>query len=264
VVVLRVTFGYAKQSWALGPLFMFETVKAIHEALGITSPKIFIATVTVLFALIGFVAAEIVERGYQNTLRRNSASTAPQQAITPTPSILTPSAGTVSPDNPPLPRKKNPPRKKDRPKEGTINLEQRSVGPNSPNIATFGDNSPVTLNSKPNPYAPIVYYDFNGVKHVQQGTNFRAEAGDQYNAFLQFAELEKKKDWTGLRDLAEAQMVKAPEWLTAYIAAGTAYANLGEIAEATKRLQYVVDNAPPNDSHYAAAGKILNQIRQQR
>lgn len=245
---------------------MFETVKAIHEALGITSPKMFIATVTVLFAFIGFVAAEIVERGYQNTLRRNSASPVPQQPIMPTPSIPTSPAGTAPPNNPPLPRKKNPPlpREKEQPKDATINLEQRSAGPNSPNIATFGDNSPVTLNSKPNPYAPIVYYDYNGVKHLQQGNNFRAEAGEQYNALLQFAELEKKRDWTGLRDLAEAQIVKAPEWLTAYLAAGTAYSNLGEIADATKRLQYVVDNAPPNDSHYAEAGKILSQIRQQR
>ena len=129
-------YGIRAGGSPLWSVFMFETVKAIHEALGITSPKMFIATVTVLFAFIGFVAAEIVERGYQNTLRRNSASPVPQQPIMPTPSIPTSPAGTAPPNNPPLPRKKKPPlpREKEQPKDVTVNLEQRSARAQLPNI----------------------------------------------------------------------------------------------------------------------------------
>ena len=47
----------------------------------------------------------------------------------------------------------------------------------------------------------------------------------------------------------EQQIVAAPKWLTAYLAAGEAYAHLGDKQKALQRLRYVVEHAG-NDSAY--------------
>jgi hypothetical protein len=112
------------------------------------------------------------------------------------------------------------------------------------------------MNSK-----PVVTYDFNGVKHVQQGHNFRAVTGDEFEIFQQLQELERQQNWTAVRDLCEAQIEKTPEWLTLYLCAGVAHANLGDGKEAIRRLEYVEKLAAGNPL-YSAATRILSQLRQ--
>jgi hypothetical protein len=108
----------------------------------------------------------------------------------------------------------------------------------------------------------IVSYDFNGVKHVQQGHNFRATAGDECEVFQQLQELERQRNWAAVRDLCEMQIEKTPEWLTPYLCAGVAYANLGREKEAIRRLEHV-ERAAAGNPLYAAASRILDQLRRE-
>ncbi len=66
---------------------------------------------------------------------------------------------------------------------------------------------------------PAVTYDFNGVKHIRQGHNFRTISGDETEIFERLCELERRADWAGVRDLCEEQIRKTPEWLTPYLCA---------------------------------------------
>ena len=107
---------------------------------------------------------------------------------------------------------------------------------------------------------PVVTYDFNGVKHVQQGHSFRAVTGDEFEIFQQLQELERQQNWIAVRDLCEAQIEKTPEWLTPYLCVGVAHANLGEEQEAIRRLEHV-EKAAAGNPLYSAATRILNQLR---
>jgi hypothetical protein len=109
---------------------------------------------------------------------------------------------------------------------------------------------------------PVVTYDFDGVKHVQQGHSFRAVTGDEHEIFQQLQELERQHDWSAVRDLCEIQIEKTPEWLTPYLCAGVAHANLGQRREAIRRLEYV-EKAAGDNPFYAAATRILNQLRRE-
>jgi hypothetical protein len=106
----------------------------------------------------------------------------------------------------------------------------------------------------------VVTYDFDGVKHVQQGHSFRAVTGDEHEMFLELQELERQQNWPAVRDLCEAQIEKTPEWLTPYLCAGVAHANLGRAKEAMRRLEHVERLAGDNPM-YSAAARILQQLR---
>jgi hypothetical protein len=109
---------------------------------------------------------------------------------------------------------------------------------------------------------PVVTYDFNGVKHVHQGHSFRAVSGEEYEIFQELQELERQHDWPAVRDLCEAQIEKTPEWLTPYLCAGVAHANLGRRIEAMRRLEHV-EKAADGNPLYAAATRILAQLRRE-
>jgi hypothetical protein len=114
-----------------------------------------------------------------------------------------------------------------------------------------------TMNRK-----PVVSYDFNGVKHVQQGHSFRVVSGEECEVFRELQELERQHDWPAVRDVCEAQIEKTPEWLTPYLCAGVAHANLGRQEEAIQRLEHV-EKAAAGNPLYAAATRILNQLRRE-
>ncbi len=106
----------------------------------------------------------------------------------------------------------------------------------------------------------VITYDFNGTKHVQQGHSFRVIAGEEFEVFQELGELERQQDWTAVRDLCEAQIEKTPEWLTPYLCAGVAHANLGAQQDAMRRLEHVEKLAGGNPL-YSAATRILAQLR---
>ena len=75
--------------------------------------------------------------------------------------------------------------------------------------------------------------------------------------------LEKQRKWAEVCDLCAAQIQKTPGWLTPYLCAGVALANLGREDEAILRLEHVEKMAPGNPD-YAAAVRILTELRKMR
>jgi len=110
---------------------MLDWAKTIHEAIGIDSPRVFIAT----FALFGLLAfgfvGWIVDHGYRVKLREQTVTTPLPSPPVSAPAAPTHTAPFVQPSE-------------SRPKSS---IEQHSSGVNSPNIAT-GDNSNVIVNQK--------------------------------------------------------------------------------------------------------------------
>jgi hypothetical protein len=64
-----------------------------------------------------------------------------------------------------------------------------------------------------------------------------------------------------VRELCEEQIQKTPEWLTPYLCAGVANANLDRFDEAI-RLEYVEKMAASNPE-YSAAARVLNEVRRE-
>lgn len=165
------------------------------------------------------------------------------------------SASRRKPDNPASP---SPGGRSERPK---ITVEQHSTGPDSPNVAMFGNNSPVTITRKPNPHIATVWYDFNGAKHIQQGTSGEVVIGEEYTIFPRLEQLQTGQKWQELIELCEQQMTRSPEWLTPYVFAGVGYANLGQKDTAIKRLEYVAQHAEGNKD-YEDAARILRILKE--
>jgi hypothetical protein len=110
---------------------------------------------------------------------------------------------------------------------------------------------------------PLITYDFNGVKHIRQGSNARAVTGEEFAIFETLKELERQGNWVAVRELCEIQIQKTPEWLTPYLCAGVACANLGEEQQAIPHLEHVEKMARDNPD-YSAAGRILGELRRNR
>jgi hypothetical protein len=104
-------------------------------------------------------------------------------------------------------------------------------------------------------------YDFNGVHRQTSGGRTSATVGNEVAIFQQLIELQEKQDWNALLVLSESQIEGTPNWLTPYLMAGVALANLSRFEEAKKRLESVVTRAG-NDPQYSEARTILEQIQE--
>jgi hypothetical protein len=104
-------------------------------------------------------------------------------------------------------------------------------------------------------------YDFNGA-HRQNvgGGRVVASAGAETSVFRNIMQMNEAKAWAQLRDTCENQIRNTPAWLTPYLFSGVALVNLGDLAKAKERLEYVVQHAGA-DPNYAEAARILEQVR---
>lgn len=100
---------------------------------------------------------------------------------------------------------------------------QSSTGNNSPNVVTFGANSPVSINTE-----PLFWYDFDGAQHARNGNQFFAVAGNEMSTFHKMEKLETLHHWTALTELATAKTTEYPKWWTPFLFAGEAYGQLRE------------------------------------
>lgn len=133
----------------------------------------------------------------------------------------------------------------------------------APDSAAVGINTgTVTVNPPVNPYAPIHTYDFNGARRTSEPGKMNLDVGEETIVFQKFVQLQTARDWKGLRDTCEEQIKKAPQWLTPYLFAGVAYANLGDKAKAIERLMYVKTKAGENPD-YADAERLLGKLQPQ-
>ena len=83
--------------------------------------------------------------------------------------------------------------------------------------------------------------------------------GKESGVFQNIVSLHNEKNWSALKDMCENQIKETPAWLTPYLFSGIANANLGNLAVAKERLQFVVEKAG-SDPNYSDAARILAQI----
>jgi len=102
-------------------------------------------------------------------------------------------------------------------------------------------------------------YDFNGAKRKTAGGMINMTAGPEVEIFNRMRTLKQSGDYQGLIDLCEQQIEKTPDWLTPYLFAGVAYANIGAKVKAVMHLRHVADNAP-GDPNYVKASTLLQQL----
>jgi hypothetical protein len=145
---------------------------------------------------------------------------------------------------------------------GNVNIEQHSEGPNSPNVATTGPNSPVTINPPVNPNAAVITYDFNGVKRIAKPGKDATELGEQFTKFQKMSALEKEQKWDDLRNEAESQILAAPGWLTPYLLAAEAYGNLGNKAKAIELCDHVKRESGGREEFDVPADKLMALFKQ--
>lgn len=107
-----------------------------------------------------------------------------------------------------------------------------------------------------------VRYEFSGIKHIWNDCDGGTSTWDEFAIFQIIRELEKQGRWAEVRDLCEEQIGKTPEWLTPYLCAGVAHANLGDCDRAIRRLEHVERLAAANPE-YSAATRVLNQLRRE-
>jgi len=135
-------------------------------------------------------------------------------------------------------------------------ITQNNVNGN--NVVNSGSGT-VNVNSDPNPYANVVYYDFNGGirETANSGT---VSAGEEFVSFQDVLyPLHEAKKWKALAEACEKDIKAYPQWLTPYQWAGEAYKELGEKNKAVNRLGHVVKIAGPN-STYADSAQMLQEL----
>ena|ERR1700733_6482303 len=106
---------------------MLDWAKAIHEAIGIESPRLFIGVFALIGVLLFGLAGWVIDHGYRVRLREqvvHAASPAPPVPQA-TPAPKRPAHVAIAPST-------------------SQSIEQHSTGANSPNVST-GDNSPVDI-----------------------------------------------------------------------------------------------------------------------
>lgn len=131
---------------------------------------------------------------------------------------------------------------------------------NAPDSAAVGVNTgTVTVNPPVNPYRPVITYELNGFKRE---TSPGKTIGDDSAVaeYRQLKDLQDAHDWKALAQMSEQEIEKRPEWLTPYLFAGIAYANLGDKDAAIKKLEYVNDKAA-GLKEYGDAGRILQILK---
>ena len=102
-------------------------------------------------------------------------------------------------------------------------------------------------------------YDFNGARRLRTAGQMTVIAGEELQVFKLLVEMHQLHRWGELLSASEVQITKTPTWLTPYLFAGVANANLGNVIAAKIRLQYVVDHAG-GDPAYSDAQQILGQL----
>lgn len=102
-------------------------------------------------------------------------------------------------------------------------------------------------------------YDFQGNRRSTSPGQIEATMGAKHNVFRKMIALNEEHNWSELLSLCEKEIDSTPEWLTPYLFAGIAQANLGERGEAIQLLRYVEREAA-GDPAYSAASDLLQKL----
>src|SRR5438876_971513 len=87
---------------------------------------------------------------------------------------------------------------------------------------------------------PLVTCDYQGTRRISRGKDSYKEIGPEAEAYWRMWDLAKTDDvchWMALRDFAESEMRKVPDWITPQIYLGIAYLHLGEVRTGDRLLE---------------------------
>lgn len=103
-------------------------------------------------------------------------------------------------------------------------------------------------------------YEYNGLKRSTTKPGHLVIDPTGREVFRTMARLLDQNNWQALLSLCNKEMTNRPEWLTPYLFAGVAQANLGNKQEAMRLLEYV-DSEAKEDPKYSEARRILKILK---
>jgi hypothetical protein len=115
---------------------------------------------------------------------------------------------------------------------------------NAPDSAAVGVNTG-TINVNADPLKPVVTWFLNGEQRISAPGHIVGALGESA-AYERMLELSKGGQWSNLLNLCEAEIAKAPAWLTPYYYKGLAEANLQNLDGAIESMNYVESRATGN------------------
>lgn len=102
-------------------------------------------------------------------------------------------------------------------------------------------------------------YDFNGDIRQTSPGKVTLHSGGKSAQFAMIVDLHNKHRWHDLLAACETEMSATPDWLTPYMFAGVANANLGDVDEAQRLWSHVQQKAA-GDPAYAAVDELLSKL----
>jgi len=120
---------------------------------------------------------------------------------------------------------------------GTV-IEAKTVAPDS---AAVGINTG-TVNVNPDPTKPVITYFLNGEQRISTPGNIAGALGER-DAYNEMLKLTAEQQWTQVLSLSDAEIEKAPKWITAYYYKALAEASLQHFGKAIELFNYVETNA---------------------
>jgi len=150
-------------------------------------------------------------------------------------------------------------------KQGTPQPPPKSLTQNCPQgNCVGGDNyGPLTVNPDVDPNKTVTRYEYNGIRHLSSPGNENADMGAN-DSFIALRAKFKAKDWSGAANFAEQQKQEYPGWITPYLFAGEAYAQLCQKDKAISNLEDFVrkaENVNTFEDVLSAAEKDLNSLK---
>ncbi len=146
----------------------------------------------------------------------------------------------------------------------TPEFDEDGGGPSAADTAGAGS---LRAQLPADPRAAFRGYAYNGARMVfQSGQVTSIPDTAQRKLFDQMEAAHQRKDWLLLANLSESAIQQTPQWLTPYLFAGEAYANLGKVDRGIRLLEYVKKNGAGNPEYDFAirqAAQIRESIRQQ-
>lgn len=115
-----------------------------------------------------------------------------------------------------------------------------------------------------NPNAPKTTYTFAGDRRVISPGRTQLVAGEMEEVFHTLGQLQKARDWEGLKALSEVQMREWPDWFTPYVFAGQAYLYLGQREKARQVLELAEKRIAGNPDYQQLERPLTNMLKELR
>jgi hypothetical protein len=137
-------------------------------------------------------------------------------------------------------------------------LDRDSENPDSADVAT----GPLAGRLPADPRPALRAYAYDGARKILLSGQPASDTDTpEHRLFSRIEDAHQNKNWSLLASLSESAIKQSPQWLTPYLFAGEAYANLGKIDRALPMLEYVKQNGAGNPD-YGYAIQHATEVRE--